>query len=82
MRQRSNRTRFTLEPRKPLAIGDTLVRQDLDCYFASKSFVARSVDLAHAARADRRDDFIPARGGCLKADLRLRRRAQRFELRP
>ena len=42
-------------------VGDG-VRQPLDCHFAIQGYIARAVDLAHAAFADQRyDDVRPMR---------------------
>ena len=48
---------------EPLAAGlvrDAVVREDLDRDLAAQSRIARAIDLAHAARADEREDFIRA----------------------
>jgi hypothetical protein len=50
--------RFTLEALFAYWIGGKLRRQNLDRHSALKAHVPRTVDLAHAARAQRRKDFI------------------------
>ena len=63
MVQRRERLRFALEPREAIGIAGERVRQDLDRDVAIQLRVARAVDLAHAAFADRRDDFVDAEAG-------------------
>ena len=61
MVERRQHLRFALEPREPFGIVRRTVRQDLDGDVAIELRVAGAVDLAHAARADRRDDFVRAK---------------------
>ena len=49
---------FALEPREPLWIGGKQLRQHLDRHLAMELRIARAIDLAHSARADRAEDFI------------------------
>ena len=56
--ERCQHLRFTLEPRQAVAIVGEMIRQDLDRDVALQPAVAGPVDLAHAAGAKRRDDFI------------------------
>src|SRR5438034_9592154 len=51
------------EPAAALGIGGEDVGQDLDGDVATELGVVRPVHLAHAARADRRDDFVRAETG-------------------
>ena len=60
MVQAGDRLRFTLEARSPDRVVGDAWREDLDGDVAVQPGVARAVDLAHAARADERDDFIRA----------------------
>ena len=60
MRQRRDCMRLALEARQAIRIGRELRRQDLDRDLATQLRVARAIDLAHAAGADRRDDLVDA----------------------
>ena len=60
MVERRERLRLTLEPREPFGIAGEDVRENLDRDVAIESSVAGSVDLAHPARAQRRDDLVRA----------------------
>ena len=55
-----DRARFAVEPLAELRVGGEALGQDLDRDGAIEARVARLVDLAHAARADRRRDFVRA----------------------
>ena len=57
MIQRRNRACFAFEPRAQVGIGRQFRRQDLDRDGAIEARIAGLVDLAHAARAERRDDL-------------------------
>ena len=48
-----------LEPREALGVVRELRRQEFDGDLASELRVARSIDLAHAACAERRHDLVP-----------------------
>ena len=63
MRQRGDGLRLALEPRAAIGIAGEDGGQDLDGDVALEPRVARPVDLAHAARADRRDDLVRAESG-------------------
>jgi len=54
------RPRFACEARAPLGISREVRRQELDRDIAAKLAVARAIDLAHAARAERRHDSVGA----------------------
>ena len=60
MVERRQHLRFALEPREPFGIGGEQIRQDFDGDVAIELRVAGAVDLAHAALADQRDDFVDA----------------------
>ena len=60
MIQRREDLRFALEAREAIGIVRERVRQDLDRDVAIQLRVARAIDLAHAACADRGDDFVDA----------------------
>ena len=48
---------FALETGEAIGIVREQIRQHLDCHVATKTRVARSIDFAHAARSERRDDL-------------------------
>ena len=52
--------RLALKPREPLRIGGERLGQDLDRDVAIQLRVARAIDLAHAAGAERRQDLVRA----------------------
>ena len=52
--------RLALEALPQLRVGRQVLGQHLDGDGALEARVARPVDLAHAARADRREDFVGA----------------------
>ena len=56
--QRGNRARFLLEALPRFRIGRERAGEHLDGDRAIEPGVARAVDLAHAARAERGDDFV------------------------
>ena len=56
--QRGNRARFVLEALPRFRIGRERAGEHLDGHGAIEPRVARAVDLAHAARAKRGDDFV------------------------
>ena len=58
MIERGEQLRFALEPRETIRVADEGVGQHLDRDVAAQLGVARAIDLAHAAGAERRDDFI------------------------
>ena len=49
---------FLLEAAQPVGIARESLRQDLDGHLAFEARVAGAVDLAHAARAQQRDNFV------------------------
>ena len=63
MRQRRDRARLLGEPGQPVGIVGGAARQDLDRHVAAEPRIASAIDLAHAARADRRDDLVGAESG-------------------
>ena len=58
VRQRRNRPGFALESAAPFGILGYVGGHDLDRDLAIEPRVARSIDFAHAAGADRREDFV------------------------
>jgi hypothetical protein len=54
----AERPRLALEPRAAIGVGAEDVGQDLQGDVAPQPAVARAIDLAHAARAERRDDLV------------------------
>jgi hypothetical protein len=63
MIERRQRLRFARESRQAIGIAGKGVRQDLQRDLTIELRVPRAVDLAHPARADRRDDFVRAETG-------------------
>ena len=61
--ERRGRACFLLEAAEPISIRGEERRQDLDGDVASEARVTGAKYLAHAARADRRDDFERAQAG-------------------
>ena len=55
--------RLLLQPRHPIGIAREQRRQDLDRDVAVQPRIARLVDLAHAAGAQQRQDFVGAQAG-------------------
>jgi hypothetical protein len=60
MRQRGDRLRFALEARDTIGIGRELPGQDLDRDKPIQLRIARAIDLAHAAGANRPGHFVRA----------------------
>ena len=60
MRERRDRLRLALEPGQRLGIGRDGERQDLDRHVPVELLIPSPVHLSHAARADRRKDFVGA----------------------
>ena len=58
MRDRRDEPRFAFEPREHLGPARHFGGKDFDSDFATETRVTRAIDLAHAARADRRDDLV------------------------
>ena len=58
MRELRDRLRLPLEALPQLFGGGKMVGQDLDRDHSLEPGVARPVDLSHAARANRGDDFV------------------------
>jgi hypothetical protein len=58
MVQGCEHARFPFEARKPIGFGGERHRQNLDRDVAVEPGVARAIDLAHAAGAQERDDFV------------------------
>ena len=63
MVQRRQDLRFPLEPREAIGIIGERLRQNFQCDIATEPRVPRLVDLAHAARADWREDLIGTEAG-------------------
>ena len=60
MVQRREQLRLALESRQPFRIPGHRFRENLDGDIAVQLRVPRPVDLAHASRAERRQDFVGA----------------------
>jgi hypothetical protein len=58
MGERGDRSRLALETRQRLRLVRHHVGDDFDRDVAAQALIVRAPDLAHATRADRRDDFI------------------------
>ena len=58
MIQRGQDLRFTLEAREPVGIEGEDVGEDFQRDIAIELRVSRAIDLAHAARAKRGNDFV------------------------
>ena len=66
MRQFGDGSGFDLETEEPLFVGDYRRRQHFQCDASTQARIQRSVNLAHAAGADRLNNLIrsDARVGC------------------
>jgi len=60
MIQRRQHVRFALEPRHALGVTGQRLRQNFDGDIAAEPGIVSAVDLAHAASADGREDFVGA----------------------
>ena len=60
MVQRRGGAGFLLESMEAVGVGGERDGQDLDRHVTTQPRIARAIDLAHAAGADDRDDFIGA----------------------
>lgn len=60
MIQRGQRARLALEARQSLRIPDEPIRQHLDRHVAMQLCIARTINVAHSARADQGDDLVAA----------------------
>ena len=58
MIQGGRRTSFALESLDAIGIGGRIIPQHLDRHDAPEPTIARAVDLAHAAAAERLEDFV------------------------
>ena len=67
MVQRRQHLRLAFEAREPLRAGEEGVGHDLDGDIAAKLHIACAIHLAHAARAEEREDFV-------RSDLAARER--------
>ena len=63
MIQRGENLGFALEASDAVGVGEKFLGEDLDGDAAPQLRVAGAVDFAHAARAERSDDFIGAEVG-------------------
>ena len=54
---------FSLQASEPGFVGGKAIRQHLDGDMAVEPGVTRAIDLAHATRADRREDFVRTKSG-------------------
>jgi hypothetical protein len=61
--QRSQYLGFTLESREPFGVVSQCIRENFDCDVSLQRRVRRPIDLAHAAFAERRDDFVGTEAG-------------------
>ena len=61
MIERGEHLRLPLEPGDALGVWSAAIRQDLDRDVATELRVARAIDFAHPARAERRDDLVGAK---------------------
>ncbi len=60
MIERREHLGFAFEPRQPIRIVHDRVGKDLDRDLTVEPGITRAVDLAHATRAERADDFVGA----------------------
>ena len=60
MIERGEQLCFTLKSREPIGIARERVGQDFDRDLALQPRIFRAIHLAHAARAEKRDDLISA----------------------
>src|SRR5262249_39637623 len=60
MIERSEKMCFALEPNEPIRILREILRQDFDGDFPAELRIACAINLAHAARSERSQDFIRA----------------------
>ena len=78
--ERGDGAGLALEPLQPLRARGHLGRQHFESDVAAEPRVPRAVDLAHPARADRRDDLVGAEAGagrqCHRAAQRLQRESR------
>jgi hypothetical protein len=58
MVQRSERLGFALKARKALRIRSEGIRNNLNRHLPTEGRICRTIDLAHAAGADGRDDLV------------------------
>ena len=58
--QRGQQVRFTIEPGEAVATAGERVGQDFQRHQAAERGIAGAIDLSHAARTQRRDDFVRA----------------------
>ena len=65
VREGRHGARFALEPRACDRVERESLGKDLDGDFAAEPRVARAVDLAHPAGADRRQDFVGSEASSL-----------------
>ena len=63
MIQRADGSRLLFKTPQPVRISDEGARQHLDSDVAAKARVARLIDLAHPARADKGDNFVGTQQG-------------------
>ena len=61
MTQAGYSSRFALKPLSDFRASREMCRENFDCDGAVKTSVLSPVDFAHAARAERRDDFVGAK---------------------
>ena len=60
MVERGGGARLLLEAAQAIGVGGERGGQDLDRHVAPEPRIARAIDLAHAAGAERRDDLVRA----------------------
>jgi hypothetical protein len=61
--ERGHRAGLPLESLEPFRARRHLGRQHLESHVAAEPRVSRAIDLAHPARADRRDDLVGSEAG-------------------
>ena len=80
MIQRRECLRFAREARQAIGIARHGLRQDLQRDLAIQLRVARAIDLAHAAGAKEREDFVGTEPGARSQPGKYRRVRERFSL--
>src|SRR5690242_12346951 len=63
MTESSSGSRFLLEAAQTLGVGGELRGKDLDCHFAREPRIARAIDFAHTASANRAEKLVRTQRG-------------------